>query len=81
MLTHVVIPTSSPRTLSYRLAHIMSRPEKAAKTLGSEDQESAGFSAHPVHAEAPPVSRAMAMYEDSVQILAMVLVGPAANGQ
>ena len=51
----------------------MGRPKKAAKTLGSEDQESAGFSAHPVHAEAPPVSRAMAMYEDFVRILAMVL--------
>jgi IstB-like ATP binding protein len=38
------------------LVHTTGRPEKAAKTLGSEDQESAGFSAHPVQAEAPSVS-------------------------
>ena len=69
---HVAASTSSLRTLFYRLVHTMGRPKKAAKTLGSEDQESAEFSAHPIWAEVLQVSRAVAMCEDFARILAMV---------
>ena len=51
---------------SYRLVHVPGRPEKSTKALGCEGPESAGFSAHPVRAEALQVSCAVAMCEDSV---------------
>jgi hypothetical protein len=75
MAAHVAASTSSSRrTLSYRLVPVPGRTEKAAKTLGSEDPEAVGFGAHPVRAEAPQVSCAVPMCEDSVRILAIARV-------
>jgi hypothetical protein len=71
---HVAASVPSWRTLSYRLMHTIGSLEKAAETLGSEDPESVGFGAHPVQ-RSSSISRAVAMCENFVQILAMAQHG------
>src|SRR4051794_35713626 len=70
-------PTCTPsRSLGLQENHVRGRPKNPARTLGCEGPKSAGFSAHPVRAEALAGQPCGAMCEDFVRILAMVHHGP-----